>query len=1028
MKKIATSTFLIIFLISFGAFGAMKALIVDGQNNHDWKRTTPELEKILLDTGLFKVDIATSPVAGGDMSTFNPKFKKYDVIVLNYNGDSWNSSTREAFVKYVKNGGGVVVVHAADNAFGRWTEYNEIIGFGGWGNRSKSSGPYIHWVDGELVYDHESDGPGGAHEGYAEFVVDSRDLDHPIMKGMPERWYQNDELYNFMRGPGKNMHVLATAHSKRPKNNGGSGKHEPMLFTVKYGKGNIFHTTLGHNVLSMRDKGFMVTYARGAEWVATGDVTIPMPDTMPVLLPPHEALTRFDGTDSVVPLVEIVSELSAASNDQVRLNKIERTMIAVLKNESADFLSVQAACHTLGLMNSADSIPALTALLTKSQRVSDAARLGLQRMTDPSAGKALIAALSTVPPGRRAGIIVSLGARRESAAAPVLADVVGASDRGESKAAVQSLGQIGTIESLDLLQRLERNDPPTLRAINECAFEILKRGHNRIAAAAFQSVLNKNDAPSVIRQSALFGYVESDPDKGMALIWKKIADPEFSRAARSILAALPAEKNIVENIVAKFPALPMPAQIEVLPILASKHHEAALPFVLELARYSSSMAIIEEATKAMGSIPCDEEAVKFLAVMGSDPDSTAHKALVRTPGEKADEAIIFGIQNSDPEFRMTYIEVARKRGLTAATDALIELALENFKPSQKKSLQALSSLGRARDFDSLLRVPETLSPNLLPIAAEAVRNAGRYVKDDQQREFQYLQALRNYPPVAQGAMLPGLTDIPSETTLRQTLRYAESLHQEVRLGAYNTLAQWPTAESIKPLLELAEKPDLKDEQPMIMEAFATAMQNAPDTAIDLQLEQSQRALNIGLGLKEKRVLINVIGGLLDVRSLRLLEQLAQDPELERDAKAAIPLIKVALMEKPGLTSSHNSRDLDRMLDGDNRSRWSTNSPMKGGEWLMINVRMPSNISGVTLDTTRSSGDYPRGYEMYISRRSDDRGQLVAKGKGTKAVTEITLDEPVQGQYIKIVQTGSVSGLYWSIHELNVHHVPLEFTE
>jgi hypothetical protein len=1014
--------------MSFGAFGVIKALIVDGQNNHDWKKTTPELEKILLDTGLFKVDIATSPTAGGDMSSFNPKFKKYDVVVLNYNGDSWNSSTQGAFVKYVKNGGGIVVVHAADNSFGRWEEYNEIIGFGGWGNRTKSSGPYIHWVDGELVFDHESDGPGGAHEGYAEFVVASRDLDHPIMKGMPEQWYQNDELYNFMRGPGKNMHVLATAHSKRPKNQGGSGKHEPMLFTVKYGKGNIFHTTLGHNVRSMKDKGFLITYARGAEWAATGQVTIPMPGKMPEMLPPHEALTRFDGIESVVSLVEIVSQVSAASSDKNELNEIEQTLIATLQDDSANFLSVQAACNTLGLMNSADAVPALTALLAKSTPLSDAARLGLQRITDPAAGKALVAALSSAPSGQRVGIIVSIGARRESNATTALADIVGTSNSHESKVAVRSLGQIGTIESLELLQSLERNDATVLRAINDCAYEILKGGYHQVAAAAFQSVLNRKDASSVIRQCALLGYVESDPENGMEQIWEKIDDPDFSRAARFILGALPAERTIVENIAAKFPELTTRARIEVLPILASKQHEAALPLVLELVQYSSSMPVIEEATKALGSIPCNEKAVKFLAVAGSDPDSLAHMALVRTPGEKADKAIIFGIKNSDGELRATYIEVARKRGLTAATDALIELALENYKRAQKDSLLALSDLGRARDFGSLLRIPETLSPSFLPIAADAVRNAGRYLKDDRQREFQYLQALRSYPPAAQAALLPGLTDIPSDITLRQTIRYGESLHQEVRFGAYETLAQWPTADSLKPLLDLAEEPDLKEEQAIIMQAFAKAMKNAPDTAIDLQLEQSQRALKIGLGLEEKRVLINVIRSLLDVRSLKLLEQLAQDPELERDANAAIPFIKVALMEKPGLTSSHNSRELGRMLDGNSRTRWSTNGPMKGGEWLTIDVRMPSSITGVTLDTTRSNGDYPRGYEMYISSRADDRGQMAAKGEGTQAVTEILLDKPVEGQYITIVQTGSVSGLYWSIHELKVHHLPLEFTE
>ena len=236
---------------ALSAAETLNVLIVDGQNNHDWPKTTPELREILEESGRFSVDVATSPVAGGDMSGFAPAFAKYDAVVLNYNGDAWTKSTRDAFEAYVSGGGGVVVVHAADNAFREWPAYNEMIGFGGWGGRTKADGPYIYFRDGALYYDHESDGPGGGHEGFGRFVVTTRDFEHPITKGMPEQWYQTDELYNFMRGPGKNMHLLATAFSADAIGKGGSQRHEPMLFTVTYGDGHIFHTTLGHNVEAM---------------------------------------------------------------------------------------------------------------------------------------------------------------------------------------------------------------------------------------------------------------------------------------------------------------------------------------------------------------------------------------------------------------------------------------------------------------------------------------------------------------------------------------------------------------------------------------------------------------------------------------------------------------------------------------------------------------------------------------------------------------------------------------------------------
>ena len=96
------------------------------------------------------------------MSTFNPRFEEYDVVVLDYNGDRWSKQTDEAFLRYVKAGGGIVIYHAADNAFAEWEEFNRIIALGGWEGRNEKSGPYYYLKDGKVVKDY-SPGPGGSH-------------------------------------------------------------------------------------------------------------------------------------------------------------------------------------------------------------------------------------------------------------------------------------------------------------------------------------------------------------------------------------------------------------------------------------------------------------------------------------------------------------------------------------------------------------------------------------------------------------------------------------------------------------------------------------------------------------------------------------------------------------------------------------------------------------------------------------------------------------------------------------------------
>ena len=327
MKRHILTLLLIIFCLGLQAEKKLNLLIIDGHNNHDWCATTDFLKASLESCGRFNVEIATAPnhkCPKAPRRTRNPEFSKdlekaksafveltkaskknfeeefnnwrpnikgADVILMNYNGRDWPEEVRKDYVNFVRNGGGTVLVHAANNAFRNWDDFNEMIGLG-WRPGTYGKAIKVDPKTGKSIEVENDKLPGKGNSGHGSkhpFQITVRAKEHPIMKGLPPVWmHGSDELYHNMRGLAKNMTVLSSAYAD-PKQRG-SGMHEPMTWEVKFGKGRVIVTSMGHlwggdmqrgKFESLQCVGFQTIINRSCEYAATGKVTLPVPESFP---------------------------------------------------------------------------------------------------------------------------------------------------------------------------------------------------------------------------------------------------------------------------------------------------------------------------------------------------------------------------------------------------------------------------------------------------------------------------------------------------------------------------------------------------------------------------------------------------------------------------------------------------------------------------------------------------------------------------------------------------------------------------
>jgi len=918
---------------------SLKALIVTGQSNkaHDWTKLSPVLKTILEQRGLFAVDVSTSPAKGQDMSSYKPDFAAYDVVVLDYDGDEWPDQTKDNFVKYVKDGGGVVVIHASNNSFPKWKEYNEITGLGGWGGRDEKSGPMVRYRDGKMVLDN-SPGRGGSHGPPTPYQVINR-VDHPITNGLPQKWmHAKDELYSNLRGPAKNLTVLSTAYAD-PANKG-TGEHEPVLFTVSYGKGRIFHDIMGHVrgdfISSVECVGFIVTLQRGAEWAATGRVTQEVPVDFPTAdkvmsrkglkvqnierMLADIADYKYGGSRGA--MVEIDGFISLYLQKPGKPADIEKKFIEYL-NSDATLESKQFICEKLGLIGTKASVETLGEMLIK-QETSDMARGALERIPDSSVDKLLRETVGKTSGKMQVGIIDTIGRRKDTKAVKMLGKLTVSGDKQSALAAVAALGNIANQQARTILKKKLSNTTGQMQVVAYDSYlkcvEKVAEGNSSKAFKMYKDIYGSS-ASSIVRGAALRGMVVTADKDADEIIIKamKDSDPEIRSMAILLVGQLQREDQLIA-IANELANLQPAAQIQFVTALAEAGQTAAAPQVMSLIDAEDrqvSLAAIE----AIGKVG-DESAVKVLVDIAASDDKekrrAARKSLYMLRGQKVDGVIVDGIANAKNKTKIELIKAVGQRNIIEGAEILFEIYKDQGAKVQTESIKVLKVIAgpdKIRELINVLILAKDATAQKeaqKTLAAVALKNP-----EPQGRARLVLSALRIVRAPEPRSLLVGvLGRIGDDDSLEVLYESLGSSNEKIKYAAVTSLSDWPNSKPAAKLLEAAAKSTDEKTRVLAIRGFVKAIGRNEDGYVDDVVGLFKQAVELADGAAEKKMIISGLSTIESTFALDMAASYLDDDQLKQEAQlASVKIASAVAANNPQLTKEV----MNKVIAGTNNS-------------------------------------------------------------------------------------------------------------
>lgn len=902
-------------------------------------------------------------VSSTDVNVFKPEsLKQFDAVVMNNTTGEilTDQELRKSLLDFVKQGKGLIGVHAATDCCYQWQEYGELIG-----------------------------GYFSGHPWTADTTVTVKidEPDHPVVAAFKGKdFVVQDEIYQF-RDPysRSKLRVLASINTKKTDMTRKGINRVDNDFAISwirpYEKGRVFYCSLGHNHEIFWTPAILQHYLDGIQY-ALGDLEA---DSKPLksvagaiaARSMSDLLTKmarydFDGSDDhSAGLHALVGQMAQSpEGTRTAARKMAAFAAGTDRKLSATLAARQLVCNELASIAGDEDASVLAPLLaSRDVRITDMARSALERLPGKRASQILRDAAARSSGNARIGIINSIAARCSAEAVPALVKIleglkaetarqmstveslgldeeapaiqsvrklVLSMENTTARAVLHALGCIATPQAGQALEKLAPKCPTELQPAFTDAWlvmadQLLKQQNSEKAAAIYRRIYNSS-SPFQARIPAFVGLVHSATPDSQELVLNALLgnEPTLQSAAAGLVLRMPGT-DLTARLVQRASNASTSTQVMVLRILGSRADSSAMAFAKQKAK-DPDLHVRIEALKALAIIG-DGSVIQLLAQAAASANTeerdTARTSLVNLRTKDADPSLLKSLAQSLPNEKKGSARIQRElikavlgRKMRQGVPELLKAAAARDASVRTEAFGALAELAKSSDLPALtgLLLKET-SDNSRKAAEKAVASAARTVADENSRSDAVVSALPAATTADTSAsIIRVLGQIGGKGALSALRSLRKESHDEtVQDAVVRALASFPSVDAIQDNLQIATESSSTIHRVLALRGFSHMMAMPSDRPSTETVAFCRQALQLATRAEDKKMVVGEIAGVGQPEALDLILPYLNDPELKDEAVAAcIKLGEAVYTYAPGDTKAAMEKVLANVSDEDRR--------------------------------------------------------------------------------------------------------------